>query len=214
MNNIINLTKMSFLNLKSTSKQTCIGWVIWICVSIYNPLFLNMLFGMGVLMTLYQVMAYEDANGIDNLIASLPVKKNEYVMSRYFAGIMFLCISIIIAYGIYFISSKVNTNEIKIEVLLGTGISTASLVICIIIPMVLKFGVNKGRLLITILNMCVIMIPSFLLENISKEPQLMKTIYRFIDIASIPIIIVILNVGILLISITISRKAYKNKEIK
>ncbi|MDK2562146.1 ABC-2 transporter permease [Romboutsia sedimentorum] len=214
MNNIINLTKMSLLNLKYTSKQTWIGWVIWICVSIYNPLFLNMLFGMGVLMTLYQVMAYEDANKIDNLIASLPVKKNEYVMSRYVAGIMFLCISIIIACGIYFISSKANTNEIKIEVLLGTGISTALLVTCIVIPMVLKFGVNKGRFLITIVNMCVIMIPSFLLENISQEPQLMETIYRFINTVSMPVIIVILNIIMLLISVTISSKSYKNKEIR
>jgi hypothetical protein len=214
MNNIINLTKMSFLNLKSTSKQTWIGWVIWIGVSIYNPLFLNMLFGLSILMTLYNVMAYEDANKIDNLIASLPVKKNEYVMSRYVAGIMFLCISIIIACGIYFISSKINTNEIKLEILLGTGISTALLVMCIIIPMVLKFGVNKGRFLITIVNMCVIMIPSFLLENISKERQLMENIYSLIDTVSIPLIVVILNVAILLISVTISRKTYKNKEIK
>ncbi len=214
MNNMINLTKMSFSNLKSTSKQLWFVWVIWIGVSIYNPLFLNMLFGLSIFMTLYQVMAYEDVNSIDNLIASLPVKKNEYVMSRYVAGIIFLCISIVIICGIYFISNKVNTNEIKLEILLGIGITTALLAMCIMIPMVLKFGVNKGRLLITIITMCIIMIPSFLLENISKEPQLMETIHRFIDVVSMPIIIVILNVAILLISITISRKAYKNKEIK
>lgn len=214
MNNIINLTKMSFLNLKSTSKQLWFVWAIWIGVSIYNPLFLNILFGLSIFMTLYQVMAYEDANGIDSLIASLPVKKNEYVISRYVAGIMILCISIVIICGIYFISNKVNANEITLEVLLGTGISTALMAMCIMIPMVLKFGVNKGRLLITIITMCIIMIPSFLLENISQEPQLMEQIHQFINTVSMPVIIVILNIIMLLMSVTISSKAYKNKEIK
>jgi hypothetical protein len=85
---------------------------------------------------------------------------------------------------------------------------------CIVIPMVLKFGVNKGRLLITIITMCIIMIPSFLLENISQEPQLMEQIHQFINTVSMPVIIVILNIIMLLISVTISSKAYKNKEIK
>ncbi len=64
MNNIINLTKMSFTNLKSVYKQIWFIWIVWIGVAIFNPFFLNMLFGLSILLTLYQVMAYEDNNGI------------------------------------------------------------------------------------------------------------------------------------------------------
>ena len=74
MNNIINLTKMSFTNLKSVYKQIWFIWIVWIGVAIFNPFFLNMLFGLSILLTLYQVMAYEDNNGINYLISFLPVK--------------------------------------------------------------------------------------------------------------------------------------------
>ena len=72
MNNVINLTKMSFTNLKSVYKQIWYIWIVWIGVAIYNPFFLNILLGMSVLLTVYQVMAYEDNNNIDYLISYLP----------------------------------------------------------------------------------------------------------------------------------------------
>ena len=51
MSNVINLTKMSFTNLKSVYKQIWYIWIIWIGIAIYNPSFLNILLGMSVLLT-------------------------------------------------------------------------------------------------------------------------------------------------------------------
>ena len=68
MNNIINLTKMSLINLKAVYKQIYYIWIIWIGIAIFNPFFLNILLGISVLLTLYQVMAYEDNNNVDYLI--------------------------------------------------------------------------------------------------------------------------------------------------
>ncbi|MBW4872966.1 MAG: ABC-2 transporter permease, partial [Paeniclostridium sp.] len=95
MENIINLSKMSFNNLTSIFKNIGIILLIWLVIAIINPSFLSMLFAMGGYLLLYQIMAYEDMYKIDNLISSLPVKKSEYIISRYVLGITISVISII-----------------------------------------------------------------------------------------------------------------------
>ena len=146
MNNIINLTKMSFTNLKSVYKQIWLIWIVWIGVAIFNPFFLNMLFGLSILLTLYQVMAYEDNNGINYLISFLPVKRSEYVISRYLLGIGSLLLSIIVIYIVHLVSTQINPlKEVPIKILLPISITSAILAMSVIIPLVLKFGINKGR---------------------------------------------------------------------
>ena len=215
MNNIINLTKMSFLNLKSVYKQISLIWIIWIGVAIFNSFFLNILFGLSILLTLYQVMAYEDSNGIDYLISYLPVKRSEYVISRYLLGIVSLLLSTLVVCIVYFISIKINTSDqIPMEILLPTGITSAILAISVIIPLVLKFGMNKGRVFISIIIMIISTLPISLVSGIDKSSKMINTLMNIINNVGIPMIAIIINIAILLISMFISIKLYMNKEIK
>ncbi len=215
MSNVINLTKMSFTNLKSVYKQIWFVWVIWIGIAIYNQFFLNILAGMSVLLTLYQVMAYEDNNNIDYLIAYLPVKRNEYVLSRYLLGIVSVLLSTILICIVYFISTKINSsNIIKLEILLPTSITSALLSISIVIPLVLKFGINKGRIFMTVIVMLVNTIPASIVSEIINNPNITDTIMNIINSFGMPLLTIIINVFILLISIFISINLYKNKEVK
>ena len=215
MNNIINLTKMSFLNLKSVYKQISLIWIIWIGVAIFNSFFLNILFGLSILLTLYQVMAYEDSNGIDYLISYLPVKRSEYVISRYLLGIVSLLLSTLVVCIVYFISIKINTSDqIPMEILLPTGITSAILAISVIIPLVLKFGMNKGRIFISIIVMIISTLPISLVSGIDKSSKMINTLMNIINNVGIPMIAIIINIAILLISMFISIKLYMNKEIK
>ena len=215
MNNIINLTKMSFTNLKSVYKQIWFIWIVWIGVTIFNPSFLNILLGLSVLLTLYQVMAYEDNNGINYLIASLPVKKNEYVISRYLLGIGSLLLSSVVIYTVYFISIKINPlEEIAIKLLLPTSITSAILAISVIIPLVLKFGINKGRIFMFIIIMIISIVPISVVSDISKNPEILDTVMNIINNLGIPMMCIIINIVIISVSIFISIKLYKNKEIK
>ena len=215
MSNIINLTKMSFTNLKSVYKQIWFIWLVWIGVAIYNPFFLNILLGMSVLLTVYQVMAYEDHNNIDYLISYLPVKKNEYVLSRYLLGIISILLSTIIVCIVYFVSIKINSSQdMSLELLLPTSITSAILSMSVIIPLVLKFGINKGRVFMSIIVMVISTVPMSIVSDISKNPKIMSTIMNLINNLGIPIIAVIINIIVILISMMISIKLYKNKEIK
>ncbi|CEH34538.1 ABC-2 transporter permease [Romboutsia lituseburensis] len=214
MNNIINLTKMSFLNLKSVFKQIWLIAAIWIVVSAFNPTFLNMLFGMIIVLTVYQVMAYEDMNGIDNIISVMPVKKKEYVLSRYLMGIIALFISIIIVSIEYFVALKLNQNLISLDVLLVAGGTVGVIAMCIVIPILLKFGINKGRVVVILIMMVLMMIPSGVIGYLAESPEAMEKTIEMINNVGISLIAFVLNFVVLAISTTISIKIYENKEIK
>lgn len=215
MNNIINLTKMSFTNLKSVYKQIWFIWIVWIGVAIFNPFFLNMLFGLSILLTLYQVMAYEDNNGINYLISFLPVKRSEYVISRYLLGIGSLLLSIIVIYIVYLVSTQINPlKEVPIKILLPISITSAILAMSVIIPLVLKFGINKGRVFMSIIIMAIAMAPISIISDISKNPKMIDNIMNIINNIGLPIIVSIINIVMILISIFISIKLYQHKEIK
>ena len=215
MNNIINLTKMSFTNLKSVYKQIGYIWIIWIGIAIYNPSFLNILLGMSVLLTVYQVMAYEDHNNINYLISYLPVKRKEYVLSRYLLGIVSILLASILLCIVYFVSTKINPSQVmSLDILLPTSIISAILSMSVIIPLVLKFGINKGRLFMTMIGIVVSTIPVSIMSEISEDPKTLETIMNAINALGIPVITVVTSVIILLISIAISINLYKNKEIK
>ena len=215
MNNIINLTKMSFTNLKSVYKQIWYIWIIWIGIAIYNPSFLNILLGMSVLLTVYQVMAYEDHNNINYLISYLPVKRKEYVLSRYLLGIVSILLASILLCIVYFVSTKINPQqEMSLDILLPTSIISAILSMSVIIPLVLKFGINKGRLFMTMIGIVVSTVPVSIMSEISKDSKTLETIMNVINTLGIPVITVVTSVIILLISIAISINLYKNKEIK
>ena len=215
MTNVINLTKMSFINLKSVYKQIWYIWLVWIGVAIYNPFFLNILLGMSVLLTVYQVMAYEDHNNIDYLISYLPVKRKDYVLSRYLLGIVSILLSSILLCVVYFISIKITSSqEISLNLLLPTSITSAILSMSVIIPLVLKFGINKGRVFMSIIVMVVSTVPVSIMSGISQNSKTIDSIMNLINTLGMPLITVIINVFIILISTVISINLYKNKEIK
>ncbi|MEE0933901.1 MAG: ABC-2 transporter permease, partial [Clostridium sp.] len=190
-------------------------WIIWIGIAIYNPSFLNILLGMSVLLTVYQVMAYEDHNNINYLISYLPVKRKEYVLSRYLLGIVSILLASILLCIVYFVSTKINPSQVmSLDILLPTSIISAILSMSVIIPLVLKFGINKGRLFMTMIGIVVSTIPVSIMSEISEDPKTLETIMNAINALGIPVITVVTSVIILLISIAISINLYKNKEIK
>ncbi|MDV4151448.1 ABC-2 transporter permease [Clostridium sp. AL.422] len=215
MNNVINLTKMSLINLKAVYKQIYYVWIIWIGIAIFNPFFLNILLGISVLLTLYQVMAYEDNNNVDYLISYLPVKKSEYVISRYLFGIISILLSLIVILVVYFISININSAEkMPLELLLPTNIISAVLSVAVIIPLVLRFGINKGRVLMTMIVMVISTIPVSIVSKLNETPDIINNIISIISKIGLPILSIILSIVALLISIFISLKLYLNKEIK
>lgn len=214
MNNIINLTKMSFNNLNSVFKNIWFIGIVWTLVALISPSFLSMLFGMGSYLVLYQVLAYEDMHGVDNLIAALPVKRSEYVVSRYVLGISISTIVMICLTIIYFLINFINKSEMPIEVYLTIGIIASVFVISTITPIVIKFGTTKGRLIVFIVAISLAGTATGFITGINEDITIILKITDMINNIGLPIIIALGSTVVLAISMMISLKLYNDKEVR
>lgn len=214
MENIINLTKMSLNNLSSIIKTILIVIIVWIGIAMINQAFFNMIFGMGTYLLLMQVMAYEDTYGIDNLIAELPVSKNEYVISRYVLGIIISAIFMVLSVLIYYTLNSILKLDLTLGIFILIGFVTSVLAMSVIIPVILKFGINKGRMIVTILTVLMVVVPTGIMTSIWENKEFMSKIMNVVGNIGVPFILIISSLLILMISIIISLRVYKLKEIK
>ncbi|MDO7205302.1 ABC-2 transporter permease [Paraclostridium bifermentans] len=201
-------------NLSSIIKTILIVIIVWIGIAMINQAFFNIIFGMGTYLLLMQVMAYEDTYGIDNLIAKLPVSKNEYVISRYVLGIIISAIFMVLSVLIYYTLNSILKLDLTLGIFILIGFVTSVLAMSVIIPVILKFGINKGRMVVTILTVLIVVVPTGIMTSIWDNKEFM---YKIMDIAGnigIPFILIISSILILIISIIISLRVYKSKEIK
>ncbi|GAA0091312.1 hypothetical protein UT300009_13400 [Paraclostridium bifermentans] len=214
MENIINLTKMSLNNLSSIIKTILIVIIVWIGIAMINQAFFNIIFGMGTYLLLMQVMAYEDTYGIDNLIAKLPVSKNEYVISRYVLGIIISAIFMVLSVLIYYMLNSILELDLTLGIFILIGFVTSVLAMSVIIPVILKFGINKGRMVVTILTVLIVVVPTGIMTSIWENKEFMSKIMNVVGNIGVPFILIISSILILIISIIISLSVYKSKEIK
>lgn len=215
MSNILNLVKMSFTNLNSMKKVLFLSVGIFSVASLYDPTFLNLLIGLFVYTTLYQVMAYEDMYDINKLIGYLPVTRREYIASRYVLGLANILIGIVVYTVIYMISTSIgngNVENINYKVMLMTGITSAILLLSVSIPIVIKVGVIKGRILCTIVTLSIVMVPAFVINDLIDVGALSE-ILRLINSNGITMILSGVSLFIMFVSYSISNKIFYKKNI-
>ncbi|MDV8113763.1 ABC-2 transporter permease [Bacillus sp. BAU-SS-2023] len=214
MGNIVKLTKMSLNNLTAGVKSLGFLLAVWAVVSIVSPSFLSILFGMAGYLLINQIMAYEDMNGIDNLITTIPVKRSEYVMSRYVLGILIALVVIIVLTLIYFITNILNKVEIPLEMLMLISLISSVFSISLIIPVSLKFGAKNGKMIMFLLLMIIMYIPMGIMQFVSSDDKFVIEVISAIDKIGLPIILVLSSTIFLAVSMIVSLKIYNAKEIK
>lgn len=212
MRNIMNLVNLSFNNFLSVKKMALFILVAFGAASLINPSFSTMLMGMITYVIAYQTMAYEDSYGIDYMISHLPVTKNEYVISRYIFCILTIVGASILCSLIFFISNKVNLVDlsgIDYKIILYIGIISAVTLVSVLIPVLLYFGMKKGRMAMMFIFLIIVMIPSLAIDDMQT---VMKMLNKLSEI-NINLFSGLLTVSILLISYFITRFLYEKKEV-
>lgn len=213
MRNVINLVNLSFNNFMAIKKMALFIIIAFSVASLVNPSFSTMLIGMITYVIAYQTMAYEDSYGIDYMIHQLPVTRNEYVISRYI-----FCILTIIGAGmlcslIFFISEKINLVDfsgVDYKVILYMGIMSAVILVSVLIPVLLYFGMKKGRMAMIFIFMIIVMIPSLVINDVESIMNIIDKLRKM----NINLFSGVFTVVILMISYIISRFLYQKKEIR
>ena len=213
MRNVMNLVNLSFNNFIAVKKIALFIIVAFSIASLLNPSFTTMLMGMVTYIIAYQTMAYEDSYGIDYMIAQLPVTRNEYVISRYVFCILTIIGAGILCSLIFFVSKKMNVvdfNGADYKVILYAGIISALILVSILIPVLLYFGMKRGRMAMIFIFMIIVMIPSLFMNDLELAMNIIDKLRKI----NISLFSGAFTVGTLMISYIISRFLYEKKEIR
>lgn len=195
------------LNLKKQSKIYLALILFYLVFSIINN---NASFFGGMVCILSAMLpitalSYDERAKWDKFALTMPVSRRDMVTSKYLLGFLFaLAGSILLFLCNLFTKIELSENMITTAVFLGIGI----LILSILLPLLFKFGVEKGR----IIMMPIFFIPAIIVMLLSKSGiNLHPPGEKMIQLLSYTAPVVVIAIAIL--SIMISLKIYQKKEI-
>ncbi|MBU3131392.1 ABC-2 transporter permease [Clostridium gasigenes] len=212
MNNIVNLTKGYIETIITIKKQFIFIGIAAVIFGVIGEQFIVYSPAVAVILLVNQVLAYEDISKIDFLVALLPVRKKEYVISRYIGALIALIISIIPMTISYLLANLVNQSGITLSYVyfLIITITSSTVMISAVIPINLKYG-QKGRLITTLAKLLPLVLAMSMVEVLSSSNTFI-TIIR--DPTTLILGVLVLDIILIFISYFIAAKLYENKEVK
>lgn len=206
-----------YLNLKQ-SLRTMISLPVFFLLIAFvsnSATFLGTVFVMMCLMLPINLFSYDTAYGWDKLTLALPISRTQVILSKYV-----LCLGTLLAMFVFLSAGGVVFclihPEQSLPSLIGMLLVCAAvslLLIALTLPLIVKFGIIKGRYIL----MAVVLIPTLLIISL---PSLMPDVsYSGLDAALtdtmlIPFGLISLAAALLLhaISAEISILIYRKKE--
>ncbi len=193
------------LNLKKQAKVyliLVIFYFVYGAVFESSSMFSSMMTMIAVMIPL-TAMSYDERSKWDRYALTMPISRKVIVASRYLLGMIFIAAAFVLSILVNMVFSKMYSIE---SILISlASLSAGITVMSVIFPLLFKYGVEKGR----ILMMLVLFTPIAILMMVSKLGLSMpdeETIKTFIFLS--PIIALML----LLVSIYISLSIYRKKE--
>lgn len=159
----------------------------------------------------FTAMAYDEHSKWNSLVKMMPYSRTEIVSSKYIFGylvmIIIAIITLLVKLGYNFYKHQAMTS--KYLMIIGFAIIFGSLIMSISLPLMYAFGTEKGRLLLTIFP--VIIVVGFL--NIDQQ-HINKILILFKNTQIMTLSFIIISLVINLISIFLSIKIYRAREKK
>ncbi|WP_313639674.1 ABC-2 transporter permease, partial [Paenibacillus sp.] len=150
-------------------------------------------------------LSYDERAKWDKFALTMPVSRRDMVTSKYVLGLSFSLLGVII----FFLCNLLTKVELSLNlttslVFLGLGI----LVLSLTLPILFKFGVEKGRILMMLIFFVpagiIMLLPNLGLSFTRPSENLLKMLTYAAPVALI---------AIALISIMVSIRIYQRKEI-
>ncbi|MCC0699732.1 ABC-2 transporter permease [Clostridioides sp. ZZV15-6383] len=171
----------------------------------------------GVIIVLCTTMivstfSYDDLNKWDSYVLTMPIKRNDIVLSKYLTMLIFSFIGVLVSLIVSIIIGYFKNTLVLSETLLINAL-TLSVSICfgsLILPLIYKFGTERARLLMILCFLVptlALLVFKSILENISS-PISIEIIFNTLTY-SLPFIATFLFV----VSYFISSKIYSKKEV-
>lgn len=225
------LVGLKIKSLKATIITFIFGLFLLTTFSYIFPTLLPMMSTFIVVMNSFY---YDSLNKSEGFIASLSYKREDIVYSKYILTLIILFVSLIMIYVLYGINIL---SSARVMVLQDVSVSMATILLSfsIIIPIILKYGYKIGRIVAPIITIFIGYMTfkntnAYEFINTGKETLLISfsrkigaLIYKIFNLKNYDYKIMSMNVCLILIfgigltlfiiSLYISLRIYKNKDL-
>ncbi len=193
------------INLKQQAKVYLLIIAIWLVIGISSKDggFFGMLICVFAIFLPITALSYDEKAKWDKYSLTMPVSKKEVVLSKYVLALAVSVVGFMISLVFNIVISKAFAESLSASAVYW-GISI--LIFSIVLPLMYKFGVEKGRMLILIVFLIPALFAVFMSKlNVSHPSEVFMSSLKFI----LPIFILLA----LIISVWASIKIYTNKEL-
>lgn len=206
------LLMKDYMGMKETLKMSLMTIIIFMVIGIVSNnimyiIMMIMIMGMNQTMT---SMSYDQASNWSEYSLTMPIRREDIVLSKYLFTLLNTIASTIISLLIVFLTIYKKSNMSVLEILLShySIFAMVTLINSIIIPIVFKKGIEKARIAIlgvTLIPMAIIGLIVLFVEK--PEAQVLELLIKRIVIVS-PIFLL----GIFLLSLRISVNIIRKKD--
>lgn len=205
---MLGLIKKDFLIIKNNLKLIIVMLMVFFIMALGGQFNISFIPTFIIVMLFISTFSYDEYNNWDAYAITLPGGRKNIVKSKYIASLFLTLLSAVITVLLNCLISVINNTDVNefISSLLGS-ICAIVIIQSIMYPLIFKFGMEKGRIVLFILVFVMVGVIS-LLKNIIKTPNILVVLFNDYWFIVIPIILVIS----LLISYKISEKIYLKKE--
>lgn len=207
---MIGLIKKDLLFAKQNTKAYIIILLVFIIMSLDGSFSASYFLPFLATMFFVSTFSYDDFNNWNPYAISFPCGRKNIVKAKYFSGLIFLAVSIVISVLVITITSLFADVDFNLTMsyLIGCVVGTV-FAISVMFPLIFKYGAEKGRIYLFVCAFLVMGIITAVSKiiNVSNLSGLKKIFENFWFI-----IIPILIVGSLIISYNISKNIFLKKE--
>lgn len=211
MNNIGNLLKLQFNSLLAIKKNLLIILALEIFFTIVQPTMIVFTGAMYLMLATYSITYYEERSKMNYLIYSLPVKTNEYILSKYIYCLLNTAIAMIITtilstfvkiLGVNDLISSMPISSMPL-VTLGIGLFFTS----ILMPATLLIGFENGRYVLMFIAIFPVVFSTTLMEILSEINIILNPLI-------LTILLVLISITLLISSYFITCNKFAKKEVR
>lgn len=192
------------LNLKQQAKVYLLIIGVWLVLAISDrdPSFFSGVIAMFSVLIPISAIAYDEKAKWERYALTMPVSRLDLVLSKYFLTFSCAAVGAVLSIAV----SLAMTKDMKES--FGTPLITMAVGIvfaCVILPIIFRFGVEKGRMLMIVVVLAPVLL-TMLLPWINVSLPSDETIEKLLYFS--PIILL----GVIFASVFISKAIYERKE--
>lgn len=215
---MIGLILKDVFNLKKYAKQISLSVIVFgiFAVQLKNPEYLIGMISMMCSMLVITSMSYDESTKWDKYALTMPILKKDIVLSKYILLVFMVFTGTVLSGIISMIMSEIMQLQKPKEIMLicGAVALVILLIFSVLMPLLLKYGVEKARILIfAIVGLPVLAITAFvkLMQrlNIPKPDEAQLEKLSEILPYAFPVIVLV----VLFLSYNLSVRIYSNKEM-